>query len=568
MFTVLEVIPLKASFRRHSSILGGLALSLSAALPVAAAAQTKPGDDAQRILVVVFQSADKALGAKAATAVRDKLAKEYNPRDTWVIPTVDINNTLGASGYPTDEALGASDARQLAVQVRADQFIDGSVTQIPTGYRIEPRVVLSRDASLAQSLAPAEAASLDKAASIAVSEIKDARRQLAGELACYKSFREAKYDAAVAAARKAVNESPNGTLAAICLGNAYGALKNQDSVQAIGERIIARDPRNIPALTWLAEIYRTKNDPKRLDVLTALLAADPTNISLQQQVVNELAQSGQAAKAIPFVTTLIQNNPADPQILHTGWLIYLAAKDYDRALQVGQELIRVDTAAADTTYYIRTAGVYSALNRAADAATTLQAGALRFPNNATLSLAGIQGMIKAGRTAEAATAARKILATDPKNVNANVLLIQALSNPDEISAAINAAITAGADPSILSQLALQQASTAINAAQQSKARADYQRALTFAQLSDRLATSVDAKYIAGLSAYFIGEGAITDAVKTKNCSLARMAQDNFAIVQTTLPAAGRAHPSEATQILGAVGQYAPSVSQAVKQYCK
>ena len=557
---------MKASFRRHSLVPGALALLLSAVLPAAASAQSK--DDAQRILVVAFQSADRQLGAKAANAVRDKLGKEYKPKDVWVIPTTDINNTLTASGYPTDEALGPSDARQLAVQVRADQYVDGTVTQTPTGVRIDARLVLSRDQQLAQVLPPAEASNVDKAASMVVSSIKAARSQLPGELACYRAFREEKYDVAVAAARKVVQSNPNATLAAICLGNAYGALKQQDSVQAIGERIVAGDPRNLPALTWLAEIYRTKNDPRRIDVLKAMLAADPTNIRLQQQVVNELASSGQAASAIPFITTLIQNNPGDPQILRTGWLVLLAAKDYDRALQVGQELIRVDTAAADTTYFIKTAGVYTALNRPADAAATLQAGAQKFPNNSTLSLAGIQTLIRTGKLAEAAAAARRILATDPKNANANVLLIQALTSPEEISAAINSAVAAGADPNVLSQLALQQASTAINAAQQSKVRADYQRALTFAQLSDRLATSVDAKYIAGLAAYFIAEGAITEAVKTKNCSLARMAQDNFAIVQTTLPSAGRAHPNEAGQILSAVGQYTPSVSQAVKQYCK
>jgi tetratricopeptide (TPR) repeat protein len=566
MFTASEVTPLKASFRRYPLILGALALLLPAFLPARAAAQSR--DDAQRIIVVVFQSADKALGTKAANAVRDRLAKEFNPKDVWVIPTVDINNTLTASGYPIDEPLSSSDARQLAVQVRADQYVDGSVTQTPTGYRINARMVLSRDAALAQVLPPAEAPSLDRVAAMVAAAVKDARRQVNGEAACYRSFREGNFDAAAAAARKALNESPNGTLAAVCLGNAYLQLKQTDSVQAIGERIIARDPRNIPALTWLTEIYRTKNDPRRMDVLTALLAADPTNIKLQQQVVNEFAQSGEAARAVPVIVALVQNNPGDPQILRTGWLVLLAAKDYERALQVGQELVRIDTTAADTSYYIRTAGVYSALNRADSATATLAEGARKFPNNSTLALAGIQGLIKAGRTAEAAAAARRILATDPKNVNANVFLIQSLTNPDEISTAINAAVAAGADPSILSQLALQQASTAINVAQQSKLRADYQRALTFAQLSDRLSTSIDAKYIAGLSAYFIAEGAITEAVKTKNCSLARMAQDNFAIVQLNLPSAGRAHPNEAGQVLQAVGQYAPSVSQAVKQYCK
>src|SRR6478672_8899588 len=168
MFTVLEVIPLKASLRRFPLVLGALGLVLSAALPALVAAQSRGSDDAQRILVVVFQSADKSLGAKTANSVRDKLGKEYNPKDVWGIPTLDINNTLAASGYPTDEALGGSDARQLAVQVRADQYVDGAVTQTPTGYKIDARVVISRDQALAQVLPSAEAPSLDRAASAVV----------------------------------------------------------------------------------------------------------------------------------------------------------------------------------------------------------------------------------------------------------------------------------------------------------------------------------------------------------------------------------------------------------------
>src|SRR5438874_6574790 len=90
MFTALEVIPLKVRFRQ-SLILSTVALLLPAFLPAPALAQSS--DNAQRILVVVFQSADRALGARAANSVRDKLAKEYNPKDVWVIPTTDINNT-------------------------------------------------------------------------------------------------------------------------------------------------------------------------------------------------------------------------------------------------------------------------------------------------------------------------------------------------------------------------------------------------------------------------------------------------------------------------------------------
>ncbi len=560
---------MKARLRLSSLVLGALALVLPVFAPVPAVAQ-RTADDAQRILVTVFQSSDKQLGAKAANAVRDKLAKEYNPRDVWVIPTTDINNTLTASGYPTDDALGPSDARQLAVQVRADQYVDGTVAQTPTGYRIEARMVLSRDQTLAQVLPPAEASSLDRAAQQVVNSIKDARRQTTGELNCYRAFREGKYDQAVAAARKALESSPNGTLATICLGNAYGALKQQDSVQAIGERIIAKDPRNVSALRWLAEIYGIKNDPRRIPTLTALLAADPTNLKLQQQVVNELAQSGQAALAVPIIVDLVQANPGDPTILRTGWLVLLAAKDFERAINVGSELIRVDTTAADTSYYIRTAGAYTSLNRADSAAAILARGARRYPSNLTLQLFSAQSLVKAGRFSEGAAAARQIIALDPKNINAYVLLVQSQKQPDSVYAVL-AALQNTPDSSargVLGQLALQQAGTAINVAQQSKLREDFQRAVRFAQLSDKFSPSVDASYITGVAAYYIAEGAIQDAVKSKSCPLARMAQENFNLVQTTLPAAGRAHPDVAAQVLGAVQQYGPSVSQAVRQYCK
>ena len=572
MFTVLEVKPLKASFRRCSTLLGAFAVLLPTLAPAVAIAQ-RPGDDAQRILVTVFQSADKELGAKAAAAIRDRLGKEYNPRDVWVIPTTDINNTLTASGYPTNESLGPSDARQLAIQVRADQYIDGVVTQTPAGFRIEARMVIARDQTLAQTLPPAESANLDRAAAMVVSSIRDARRQVAGEQACYRAFREKRYQDAVAAARRALNESPNGTLAAICLGNAYGALKIQDSVQAIGERIVARDSKSIPALRWLAEIYGIKNDPRKIPTLLQLLAADPTNVALQQQVVNELAASGQAALAVPIITQLVQDNPGDPSMLRTGWLVMLAAKDYDRAVTIGRELIRVDTTAADSTYYIRTAAAYKELNRADSALATMIAGANRFPKNVTLPLLAAQTLFKSvpPQMAQAGQYLNRVLAIDPKNVNANVMLIQTLTDPDAIYAAIQKAAANGADKDLLAQLALQQAGAAINQAQQTKARADYQRALKFAQLSNQLAPSnpdVTASYVSGLAAYYIAEGAITEAVKTKSCALAQMARDNFSIVQTTLPVAGKAHPSEAAQVLGAVQQYAPSVAQAVKQYCR
>jgi len=90
-------------------------------------------------------------------------------------------------------------------------------------------------------------------------------------------------------------------------------------------------------------------------VLGSLAAADPTNIKLVQDVVNEYASMGRAPQAVPLVRDLLQNNPGDPQLLNLAWLVYLNAKDYQGAIDVGNEMVRVDTAAATADYYKRLA---------------------------------------------------------------------------------------------------------------------------------------------------------------------------------------------------------------------
>src|SRR5438552_8644814 len=103
-----------------------------------------------------------------------------------------------------------------------------------------------------------------------------------------------------------------------------------DSVIAVAARIRANDTRNIPALRMLAETYATKNDiTKRLQVLSALVAADPTNIRLIRDVVADMARLGHPELAVPLMRDLIQNNPGDPQLLNLAWLVYLNAGSTD-----------------------------------------------------------------------------------------------------------------------------------------------------------------------------------------------------------------------------------------------
>ncbi|MBC8119244.1 MAG: tetratricopeptide repeat protein [Burkholderiaceae bacterium] len=580
MNTDLEVIPLKVRLRHSGLVTALLAVT---ALPALAQQTVKTGD---RVMVPTLQSSEKDLGVQAAEAIRNQLTKQTNVRDLVVVPKADINNSLASSGYSTTEALAPGDAKALATLVRAPQYLEGTVTRTPTGFRIDSRLIISRDMARGQALPPAQGGKLDDAASQVARAIKDARRQIPGETTCHNAVSQQQFQAGVTAARAAMAGYPSANIAAACLVDAYAGLKMDDSVITISERIRATDPRNIVALRRLITTYRGRIDgpqaaadparakadtTKLLEALGALAASDPTNIKQVQDVVNEYASLGHASDAIPLVRDLLQNNPGDPQLLNLAWLVYLNAQDYQGAVNIGTEMVRVDTAAASANYYTRLVAAYTALNQPQKASEAAARGQAKFPNDPQLSLIGANSLYKAGQLQQALDAARKAVAANPKNPQGYFLLatIQgALNQYDDVVNTLNQARLNGADATALSQIALQQGSNAYKAGQGSKDRADFQRAIKFLQLSDQLQASVDAKFLLGASAFSLGQSATIDANERRSCELARMAREAFNIASINLPAGGQKYPNEAAQLLAAIPQFTPAVDNEIKRFCK
>jgi tetratricopeptide (TPR) repeat protein len=583
MFTDLEVTPLKARLRHLWVAVAAAAglLTVGAALPVAA--QTRTGD---RVMIPTLQSSDKDLGVQASEAIRNQLQKQTNIRDLVVVPKTDINNALTSSGYTTTEALAPGDAKALATLVRAPQYIEGTVAKTPTGYKIDTRLIISRDMTRGQVLPTAQAGKLDDAAGQVAKAIKDARRQLPAEETCHNDVSQGKYQEAVAAARQGLSSYPTANILAACLADAYNALKMPDSVIAVAERIRTADPRNIPALRLLATTYRTAIDspapgvvPARLtadttallDVLGAMAAADPTNMRLVQEVINTYPQLGRPQQAVPLVRDLLQNNPGDPQLLNLAWLVYLNAKEYQSAVDVGNELVRVDTAAASADFYTRLAGAYSAMNQPQKASEAAARGVAKFPNDPQLQLFKTQALFKSGQLQQALDAAKKSVAADPKNASGYFLLAtiqDSLKQYDDLANTLQTANNNGANPASLSQIALKAGSDAYKMGQGSKDRADFQRAIRFLQLSDKLQSSADAKFLLGASAFSLGQSATIDANERKSCDLARTARDAFNLASLNLPAGGQKYPNEAAQLMTAIPQFTPAVDNEVKRFCK
>jgi tetratricopeptide (TPR) repeat protein len=548
-----------------------VAMAAVAALPLTgASAQRNPPAPVPRVMVATFQSADKDLGVKTADELRNRITRDVDARKLIVIPKSDIAKTLEASGYPTTEALQPNDAKALATLLRADEYIDGVVTKTPTGVKVEARMILSRDQTLGQPLPVVDAGNIGQAASQISKTYQQAREQLAGEKNCYATFREGKHAEAVTLARNALSKYPNGTIAMVCMVNAFNGLGQKDSVVAVAERIVAVDPRNIQALRFLAQIYQERNDPKAIPVLTRLMAADPGNDKLREDVMVSLVRTGQAAMAVPIAEESLAQNPGDPKTLQMAWRIFLAANQFQKALSAGEEMIRADTSLADSSYFIRSAAAAASIDPAR-AAQIVSQGVAKYPTNTTLLVVQAATLSKAGQNSQALRAINEALRVNPRvegGYAQKALILSAMNMPDSVLATLKLAAAGGGDKKTLAQVALKSGSDAYKAGNVSKNRADLTRAVQFLTLSNQLETSTDAQFLAGASAFLIGQSAVNEAQDTKSCTLARLAKENFGIAQENVPAGLQQYKDAAQQLLTAIPQFTPAVDDQIRRFCK
>lgn len=527
-----------------------------------------------RIMVPVFRSADKKTGVQAANAIRSRLEGDVSPRAVTVIPKDQIDTTLKASGYPVDEALNANDAKALANLLRADEYVEGDVSTTPTGFRVAARLVLARDNNVTQPLPVAEGTKMGDVAAALSRSIREARKQVDDEKECYIASRLSKYDDAIRRGRAAIAKYTPATMARICLLGAYqGKKASADSVLGIAEEILAIDSLSKPALTVASPLYLAKGDTtKHVRSLLQLIASDPTNATLVDRVVNDLGQLGRSQDAIPYVERALAANPGDPRLTRTAWAIYMASNELKKALAIGEELVRIDSTAWDTTFVVRMAGAAVADSQPQKALEWLARGTQRFPGNAQILLVRGQQERKLGQGQMAIASIRRALEIDPSVENGNLILAQTyidLMEPDSGVKYIRAAASApNANTSLIAAFALSVGNQLYKKGAEAKSRAEYKKAMPVLQFADSLGAGINAKFLLGVTAYQIGVLAATEAGKSKSCDLAREAQENFAVAQVMIPPTGREQPETAGQIMNALGQYSPVVDNQVKQFCK
>jgi len=587
----------KAMIRGAASMLG--ALSLSAALLPSGALPAQAAVEVPRLMVMPFHGNEKGLGPQASEAVRTRIASDVSVKQLAVITKGTVCANLEASGFSCDSAPDARTSGLLAVTLRTESYVEGSITKTGNAYSLDTRIWITGFPDMSQPLPVATGTKLGDLAQQVSKSFQAARKQIPEFTNCMHALRAKNYPDAIKGATAAITMYPQSTIGRLCLARTLVAMDAlADSAIALETKVLQIDPRNARAMILLGDEYMKRGQKfraagpadsatfyltKAVQARADLIAVDPKNVGQVAQAVSDIGASGQARAAKPIIMKAVADNPGDPDLIKLEWQILLATKDtadLRLATQIGDEMVRVDTSAADTTFFVRQAAAYAELkdNKAAVATTT--AGLNKFPATVTLWALCAKVQSRAGNPQGSLDCATKLVQIDSTN-GANYLLVARaqldLQHTDLAVAAIRSALKppkgavpppevvreAGSTLLVIGNQAYKAASAA-----NPQNKNDFKRAVALLGLADSVAPSPQAKFLLGISAFKVGDADVRENVAAKKCDLAREAQDYLLMAQINIAAGGSVDPKTAQQLLAGIQQYGPSVDGQIKKYCK
>jgi hypothetical protein len=209
-----------------------------------------------RFMVPVLRSSERNLGAQLADQLRERLGGDFMMRTLWIIPKSDIDNALEQSGYSKTEPLNSNDARQLANLIRAEEYVEGTITKTDAGYEFDGQLLLVRGEGMVQPLPKVAAAKTGDIAKAVSKSIEDARKPLDDIKKCTLNARQSKYSEAIADAQKGLKDYPNSVMSRVCILEIANAQKwGADSIIKYAEDVVRLHPQNRRALALVSDAY-------------------------------------------------------------------------------------------------------------------------------------------------------------------------------------------------------------------------------------------------------------------------------------------------------------------------
>jgi tetratricopeptide (TPR) repeat protein len=549
----------------------------------------QPGAETPQVLVTAFHAPNKELAVEAADEFRTRLQDEHSAKELFIITKTTAEGTLKASGYPVDSALNSSDLAELGRALRAEYIVDGSVTKAGKGDAVHVQVsFLNRTGTqvLTQPLPAVDAKDMGEAAKLTERNLSDALKQMAPYRACIASLRAGNYEEAEKSARLGIAAYANAALARICLLNAYSSSKKApvDSIISVANQILTLDSTSMLALANLAEALDVKGEKdKATDVYERMYALDPNNRELIKILIARYSEK-QPKKAIAMIDKLLAENPADAEMVRDKWLLQLKLGEFKSAMETGETLAKLDTALTQDTWD-RMIGAAQGDSNSVKIIEYAGKAAQKFPKVASYPALLAQTYRKQNKLPEALQFARTATAIDPKDTRGWLLAFltaKDMNLPDTAIAIAKLAVAAGADKEQFTAALLQIVGPIVKQAQDSKERADWDKALSVSQNADAAVSSPASHFYIGLSSFYVGLdelqstqklGAVTgkDAKESraKACAAAKLADEMWtnATIAMTSGGGGAYNREGATAVMGAIQQYSDNVAQAKKTYC-
>ncbi len=562
----------------HSLLIGASALALVGTTSVLSAQNRRPPQpNAKFMLVEVFHESgvpEKEMGLKAADEMRKRIGRVISNKDVYLIPREDMLGMLENSGFPVDVPLEPHDARALASALRADEYVTGRVNKSDSGFTLTANLVLTRDNTLQQPLGTFSAPKLNDAVELLAEELKIARAQLPFEQSCVNAAREQNWAAAKAAAEEGIAAYPKAVLARTCLAT---VMQNQEASQEellkVSSEIVALAPRSRAGLAIKAEAFRQLDKPDSAIVtLTTLLSAYPNDARLQKEVIDAISSFGDPRIARPIVEEAVERNPGDADLLRLRWLILLAVGDYKEAFTAGDDLVRLDTAFADTAYFLKTAAAYAADSQAQKAAEVTARGVAKFPTHPGLNRDLVVNLRTSGQNQQALEVLQRAMNSGVEVEQGgllNVLLTLDVRGPDAAMTMARGVVAKG--DSSVGPVVLQIAKTVFDSATSAKSQEGYDRAIPMLAYADSLAkgeVKEQAKFLYGYANLLSAQGRITASAESRNCEEAKTGKNQLIEAQINLPAGGRFAPEQVPQLMGNVMQLDQYADQVIAAICK
>lgn len=574
-------------------------LALLTAASVPAAAQQR--FTTQVLIVPAFRGSDRGMAGKVGDVIRGRVSGAFPRSELRVVSGGDIDDWLRLSGFDENAVLSEGELRELAKKFRADERITGMVSRAAGRVHVDVLLTLIRDPRMSQPIT-VDGGTIGEAAEAAAREVIAARKQLIPLRQCENEARAGRAEDAAAAAARAIALYPRAVPARICLLNALSHLAvSTDSVIAVAQAALAAAPANPVALEDLAQAMDVENKPAQAAPLwLRLLATDSTNDDLTEKVVNALAREGNAAMAAPIIDRATDAHADNLPLLKLRWLIHLAGNDWNGAVVAGERLLERDPASqSDPEFYSRLAMAYRSDSQPARSLSIAAAGVAKFPQNAPLYVVYLQvlrseqdaalprglaafpenaelhafaaqSLKSSGNAAAALAETKRALAANPRLPHGFLQLAQLefdVGQQDSALTAIEQAVKNGEDTTTVAQFALARGNALYKAATGTQKRADFQRAIQFLAVANRLGHSPEAKFLLGASALSVSQSAASEAPASKSCDLSKLADESLTEAEINLVSGGAAAPDAAKQYLDYVAKLRPYVADQVKAFC-